>query len=145
MISATFIPLSNFTGFISHIQGKVDDYITCNSSSVWLNHTQNYPEVAFKYDLTDFPAATNTTDEEKWISFSLINAYFYITHYELKQRVRTVADFLSKWNFEASYDKQNWITLDTSSADEEFDKLGAHKLFPCKSGIFQHFRLHELK
>ena len=60
MLSATFYPYSPFTGFISQIQGKGDLYIDYEAGSIFPNYADHLPEIAFKYELTETPAATDT-------------------------------------------------------------------------------------
>ena len=141
MIAAEFQPTAHFTGFINHIQGKIDSYLTISSGSLYQNQQMHNPQNAFNYDSTTHAAATDRT--EKWISFSFKNNYFYVTHYELQQRSETTDHLMKNWSFEAKNDLGEWMKLDTSFQDKDFDECGDQKLFPCKKGIYQHFRIHE--
>ena len=141
MIAAEFKPTEHFTGFINHIQGNVDSYLTIDSGSIYQNASTHDPQIAFNYTSTTHAAATDTNG--KWISFSFEDDYFYVTHYELQQRLETNSSLMEKWSFEATNDLGSWITLDTSSQAEDFHKIGDQKLFPCKKGVYQHFRIRE--
>ena len=139
----SFPPKSEpFNGFIFSIQGNVDSYIEYKSGSIFQNSSVHQIENAFKYEKDEHPAAT---EEEKWIYFTIKNYFFYITHYELKQRKDYISNLLTNWSFEGSNDETDWTLLDQSATDESFNKTDASKLFPCKRGIYQNFRLTELK
>ena len=63
----------------------------------------------------------------------------------MKQRSDIDSDLLKKWKFEGSNDEYTWTKLDENSQDKSFSKLGSSKYFSCKRGIYQSFRLTELK
>ena len=148
MILGYFKPfkLLHFSGFVKHYQKNIDDVIEIESSSVFSNLDIHKPNVAFNFDNKTQPAATAIDDNEKWISFTLKdNNFFYITHYEIQQRNGSHFHLMQKWLFQGKLGNNKWITLDTNEADDSFNSTGANKLVKCDSGIFNSFRLKEIK
>ena len=137
MITQWYRPFSLFSGFVGSNQNNIFEIITPNSSSVFHGSYDHIPDFAFDY--SDSRSAA-TSDSEAWISFTLVNSYFYITHYEIKQRPDSLDNLLQKWSFYGSKDNKNWELLDTSEGDNDFFNPGKTKLVKCRNGAFQHFK-----
>ena len=135
-------PKTPFTGLVNSCQGFCSSILNISYSGVW-SSDRYLPSNAFNYS-SSFPAATSSGNDGNWIKFSLKNnKYFYITHYELRQRSSTNDSLLKSWVFQA-YDKNNEIvTLDQQNASDEFFKINGEQLFTTKKGVFNSFELKE--
>ena len=135
-------PFFSFKGLVGSNQENIFDILTPFASYVYPNeddYTFYAPSNAFNFS-TPVPSATWS---EKWISFSLTNSYFFITHYEIQQRRNLSDNLMKKWSFFGSNDNIKWIKLDTTEADDDFRKPNMSKLISCHKGAFKHFKLKE--
>ena len=142
MTTIWYRPNGNFTGFVSQHQQGIENYLQIENSSVF--GTNHLVIKAFDYS-DDYYAAATYLENERWISFLFKNHYFYVTHYEIKQRIESHDHFMLKWTFEALNKYDEWVQLDVSETDQNFNQSGAVKLIPCKKGVYKQFRIRELK
>ena len=136
-------PFSHFSGFVGHHQNDLLESLSFDSSSVYQNSEGHQPIAAFNFSMKS-PAATNN-DGQKYIEFSPKNKYFFITHFEMQQRIDGYdINFIQKWRFEGSNDKNEWTLLDSGESDKNFLTKGQIKLLSTKKGIYKYFRLKEI-
>ena len=134
-------PKTAFSGLVNSCQNDCTTLFDITSSSQW--SPNNPPTNAFSWS-SQHSAATTTERDGNWIRFALKNnKYFYITHYELKQRNDSSDSLLKSWVFQAFDSKNNVITLDEQNATADFYIQGAEQLFPAKKGIFNSFQLKD--
>ena len=81
----------NFSGLISTCQGFCDEFLYIDISEVY----NEYFDKKYAFDFSK--GTTATKDSEGWISFSLKEKYFYITHYELQQRTNSQDNLMEIW------------------------------------------------
>ena len=138
--SVFFRPLTKLSGYISTLQdpNEFDSNISLNYSSIYLEYN---PKSAFYHNSNSISVLKNSS----WLSFTLKNKYFYITHYELQQRKDTVSNFLVNWAFEGSNDHEKWKSIDKRSieSNDPFCSLGASRIFKAKPGVFKSFRIKQ--
>ena len=130
-----------FSGFVSHHQSNIEDVLEYHLSSLF--SSVHPASRAFDYSNDVTPAATKS-NADNYLSFSFIDHYFYITHYEIQQIGDQVGDFMEEWKFEGSNDGSNWDLLGTGKADSSFNMIRARKLNECKKGLYQYFKLTEV-
>ena len=136
--SVFFRPLTKLSGYISTLQDTNDfnNKISINHSLIYQTYD---PISAFRYNSD----AISVLSGDCWLSFTLKNNYFYITHYELHQRRSTFSNLLENWVFEGSNDDKTWKILDRKviKSNDPFYSLDASKVFKAKQGVYQSFKL----
>ena len=131
-----------FFGYIRHHQNDLLESLTFNSSSVYEDARRHNPISAFNYS-SEFPAAT-ASDNQRYIVFSPRNKYFFITHFEMQQRIDdSTSNFIKNWRFEGLTEQNEWILLDSGQSETSFQENGKTKLRSTKKGIYKSFRLSE--
>ena len=143
MTTKWYRPFTQFKGLVGSNQENIFDILTPFSSSIFPsnNSRKDYsPSQAFNFSSSE----SATQPDERWISFSLTNSYFFITHYEIQQRTSISHNLMYKWSFFGSNDNETWTKLDTTKADSDFRQPGKSKLITCNhKGPFKHFKLQE--
>ena len=138
--SVFFRPIGKLTGYINTLQDSelFDRNIAINYSSIYESYN---PKSAFNHSTNAISVLKNGA----WLSFTLKDKYFYITHYEIQQRDYTLNDVLKNWTFEGSNDMTSWHLLDRKiiNSDDPFYALEASKVFVSKRGVFNSFRIKQ--
>ena len=136
-----YLPKTSFSGYISSIQGKIlSDYVEVEIAKILSSYFKT--ENAFTYDSND----PSVSSGENWTKFTLKNHFFYITHYELKQRSdKWDTNLMRNWTLEASRGDEPYKLIDkrTIESSDSFFQKNASRLFKAKKGIFNSFKLRE--
>ena len=131
---------SNFSGYISTVQGNISNNIDINSAPIWaVEHDSLY---AFEWSVKK-PYASKEING--WLSFSFKQKPFYITHYELGQRTDSIYSLLKKWVLEGSNNNETWKVIDRRSSVPGFEANGERRLFEIrKKGKYIYYRLRNI-